>query len=168
MFKVVKDVCKLVNTSKVNTTSYRPECDGLVERFNHSLTTIISMYVSEHQSDWDRFIPYALFAYRTSIQSSINESPFYLLYGRDPRFPIDISLSKPDKLYTSTDDYRSVLINRFVEAHKLAHDNIEVAQQRQKANYEKKTKEILYSNGQRVWLFTPNNRKGLSFLPILP
>ena len=84
------------------------------------------------------------------------------MYGRDPRFPIDISLSKPDKLYTSTDDYRSVLINRFVEAPKLAHDNIELAQQRQKANYDKKTREVSYSIGQRVWLFTPNNRKGLS------
>ena len=160
--RVVKDVCQLVNTSKVNTISYHPECDGLVERFNHSLTTIISMYVSEHQSDWDRFIPYALFAYRTSIQSSINETPFYLLYGRDPRFPMDISLSKPDELYNNTDNYRSVLINRFIEAHKLAHDNIELAQQRQKANYDKKAKEVSYSIGQRAWLFTPNNRKGLS------
>ena len=160
--KVVKDVCQLVNTSKVNTTSYHPECDGLVERFNHSLTTIISMYVSEHQSDWDHFIPYALFAYRTSIQASINETPFYLLYGRDPRFPIDISLFKSQELYDNTSDYRSVLINRFLEARKLAHDNIELAQQRQKANHDKKAKEVSYSIGQRVWLFTPNNRKGLS------
>ena len=29
--KVVKAVCKLVNTAKVNTTSYHPECDGLLE-----------------------------------------------------------------------------------------------------------------------------------------
>ena len=121
-----------MNASKVNTTSYHPEYDGLVERFNHSLTTIISMYVSEHQSDCDRFIPYALLAYCTSIQSSINESPCYLLYGRDPRFPINISFSKPDELYSNADNYRSVLINRFTEARKLAHDNIELAQQRQK------------------------------------
>lgn len=59
--KMVKDICKMVNTSKVNTTSYHTECDGLVQRFNHTLTTIISMYVSEHQGDWDLFIPYALF-----------------------------------------------------------------------------------------------------------
>ena len=120
------------------------------------------MYVSEHQSDWDRFIPYALFAYRTSIQASINETPFYLLYGRDSRFPIDISLFKSQELYDNTDDYRSVLINRFLEARKPAHDNIELAQQRQKANNDKKAKDVSYSIGKRVWLFTPNNRKGLS------
>ena len=55
--KVVKGVCQLVNTTKVNTISYHPECDGLVERFNHTFTTI----------DWDHFIPYALFAYRTAV-----------------------------------------------------------------------------------------------------
>ena len=60
--KVVKGICQMVNTTKVNTTSYHPKCDGLVERFNHTLATIISMYISEHQGDWDLFIPYALFA----------------------------------------------------------------------------------------------------------
>ena len=82
----------MVNTSKVNATSYHLGCDGLVECFNHTLTTILSMYVSEHQTDWDHFIPYALFAYRTSVQSSTRETPF--LYGRDPRLPSDASLLK--------------------------------------------------------------------------
>ena len=160
--KVVKGICNMVNTSKVNTTSYHPECDGLVERFNHSLTTIISMYVSEHQKDWDHFIPYALFAYRTSIQASTKETPFYLMYGRDPRLPIDATLLKAHELYTNTDDYRAVLADRFLEARKLTHDNIELAQQRQKQQYDKGTKEVSYDVGQRVWLYTPNNRKGLS------
>lgn len=88
----VKVICEMVNTSKVSTTSYHPECDRLVERFSHTLTTIISMYVSEHQGDRDTFIPCALFAYRTAVQSSTNETPFYIMYGCDPRLPIDVSL----------------------------------------------------------------------------
>ena len=92
--KVVKDVCQLVNTAKVNKTSYHPVCDGLVERFNHTFTKIISMYVLEHQKDWGHFIPYALFAFRTAVQASTNEKPFYLMYGRDPHLPIDTTLLK--------------------------------------------------------------------------
>ena len=160
--KVVKSVCTMVNTSKVSTISYHPECDGLVERFNHTLTTILSMYVSEHQKDWDLFIPYALFAYRTSIQASTKETPFYLMYGRDPRLPIDASLLKAQETYQDTDDYRSVLADRFLQARKLAHDNIELAQQRQKEYYDRKAKEISYNIGERVWLYTPNKRKALS------
>ncbi len=160
--KVVKGVCQMVNTAKVNTTSYHPECDGLVERFNHTLTTIISMYVSEHQKDWDMFIPYALFAFRTAVQSSTNETPFYLMYGRDPRLPIDVSLLKAQETFLDTDDYRGVLAERFLDARKLVSDNIQLAQQRQKEHYDKNAKEVNYTVGQRVWLYTPNKKKGLS------
>ena len=160
--KVVKSICNMVNTSKVNTTSYHPECDGLVERFNHTLTTILSMYVSEHQKDWDHFIPYALFAYRTSVQASTKETPFYLMYGRDPRLPIDASLLEAQETYQDTNDYRSVLADRFLEARKLAHDNIELAQQRQKEYYDQKARDVSYNVGERVWLYTPNKKKGLS------
>ncbi len=69
------------------------------------------MYVSEHQKDWDLFIPYALFAYRTSVQASTKETPFYIMFGRDPRLPIGATLSKAKEQYTNTDDYRSVLAN---------------------------------------------------------
>ena len=160
--KVVKGICQMVNTSKVNTTSYHPECDGFVERFNHTLTTIISMYVSEHQKDWDLFIPYALFAYRTAVQSSTNETPFYLMYGRDPRLPIDVSLLKARETYSDINDYRGVIADRLLAARQLTHDNIELAQQRQKTQYDKTAKERSYDIGQKVWLYTPNNRKGLS------
>ena len=160
--KLVKGVCHLVNTAKVNTTSYHPECDGLVERFNHTFTTIISMYVSEHQKDWDHFILYALFAYRTAVQASTNETPFYLMYCRDPRLPIDATLLKAQEAYENTDDYRHVITDRFIEARKLTSDNIELAQQRQKAQYDKRAKEVTYEVGQRVWLYTPNKKKGLS------
>ena len=120
------------------------------------------MYVSEHQGDWDLFIPYALFAYRTFVQSSTNETPFYLMHGRDPRLPIDVSLLKAQETYSNTDDYRGVIANSFLEAIKLPHDNIELAQQRQKTQYDKTAKEVSYDIGQKVWLYTPNNRKGLS------
>ena len=42
--------------------------------------------------DWDKHIPYVLFAYRASQQESTQESPFFLLYGRDPRLPTDMAL----------------------------------------------------------------------------
>ena len=40
--------------------------------------------------DWDRMIPYLLFANREVPQSSTGFSPFELLYGRDVRGPLDV------------------------------------------------------------------------------
>ena len=160
--KIVKEVCEFVNTVKINTTSYRPQCNGLTERFNATLTTIISMYVNQHHTDWDTYIPYALFAYRTAIQETTKESPFYLLYGRDPRLPLDVSLLPRDEIFTNAEDYRAYSVTRLQETKKLAQENIQLSQQRQELNRNENTKLPSYEPGQRVWLFTPNNRKGLS------
>ena len=49
------------------------------------------MYVSSHHKDWDAFIPFHLFAYRSIIQESTLKSPFFLNFGHDSRLPIDIA-----------------------------------------------------------------------------
>ncbi len=48
------------------------------------------MYGDENQDNWDILLPLVLFAYRTSQQKTVNETPFRLLYGRDARLPADI------------------------------------------------------------------------------
>jgi hypothetical protein len=57
---------------------------GSVERFHGSIGIILSHYVQERENDWDDYLPYALFAYRTAYQTKIMTSPFQLLYGREP------------------------------------------------------------------------------------
>jgi hypothetical protein len=75
-----------LSIKKVNTSGYHPQSDGLVEKFNSTLTAMLSK-VAESGKDWDRHLPFVLFAYRNSVQESTKESPFYLLYGRDARLP---------------------------------------------------------------------------------
>ena len=41
---LMTDVCKLLGTKKLNTTAYHPVmgwCDGMVERFNHTLKAML-------------------------------------------------------------------------------------------------------------------------------
>ena len=53
---LVKEVCLVINTHKIFTTSYRRQTDGLVERFNHTLAQCISMYVDANQRNWDQHL----------------------------------------------------------------------------------------------------------------
>ena len=46
------EVCKIIQIQKVNTSSYHPQTDGLVERFNSTLCQSLSMYVSKNQKDY--------------------------------------------------------------------------------------------------------------------
>ena len=57
--------------------------NGLTERFNGSLKGILKMFTDERQLDWDTYLPFLLFAYRTSYQSSLKTTQFGLLYGRE-------------------------------------------------------------------------------------
>ena len=50
------------------------------------------MYVSSDQKDWDNHLAAILFAHRVSAHDATSESPFFLLYGREPRLLVDVSL----------------------------------------------------------------------------
>ena len=127
---LVREVCKLMSTTKLNTTAYHPQCDGLVERFNAFISQTLTMYVSANQRNWDEFLPSILFAYRSSPSASTGDSPFYLLYGRESRFPVDIKLLPPnvDKLATSIATHRERIVTQLEEAQRLAKLNIERTQ----------------------------------------
>ena len=86
---LMKEIERLLGFHELNTSAYHPQTDGLVEGFNRTLTTMLAKTVEKGGKNWDRRLPFVLFAYRASQQQSTQESPFYLLYGRDPRLPID-------------------------------------------------------------------------------
>ena len=141
-------------------TAYRPQTNGPCERFNQTFATMISMYVNGHHRDWDALIPFLLFAYRSSIHESTMESPFFLVYGRDPRLPIDIALDKEYDTCLDANDYRPDVVSRLEAAISLVRDNVQLAQQKRKQYFDQKAKNRTFDVGERVWLFTPQKRKG--------
>ena len=95
---MMQDVYEIMGIHK-NTTAYHPQTDGLVERFNRTLTDMLAKKVEKNGRDWDKHLPYVLYAYRANRQESTQESPFYLLYGRDPQLPVPDSLTQPRTRY---------------------------------------------------------------------
>jgi hypothetical protein len=53
---------------------------------------MLAKKVEIDDQDWDKHLPYVLFVYRASLQDSTQESPFYLLYGRDPQLSSSLGL----------------------------------------------------------------------------
>ena len=84
----------MLGVKKVNTSGYHPQTDGLMERFNSTLIAMISKCCEMAEHDWDEHLQTLLFAYRSSVQGSTKESPFFLLYGRDLRLPTETALSE--------------------------------------------------------------------------
>ena len=82
-------VLHVFHVKKLNTTAYHPQTNGLTERFNHTLCTMLTHYTNSSQTDWDEYLPYILLAYRTTPHHTLKQTPFYMLYGRNVRFPFD-------------------------------------------------------------------------------
>lgn len=158
---LVQEVCKLLGTTKVNTSGYHPQCDGLVEKFNSRLINMWSKSVDKYVCDWDKHLPYLFFAYRVDIQESTKASPFYLLYGREPQVPTASTLSKPRTAYqVDFPDYCTEFVAHLSDALALAHKNIKRSQRKQKAQYDKKTSESTLQVGARVMVHFPSQVTG--------
>ena len=75
---VMGDVCQLLGVTKLNTTSYHPQCDGMVKRMNRSLKSMLRKHVAKFGGQWDHFLPGVLWAYRNSPTNRQRRSrPFF-------------------------------------------------------------------------------------------
>ena len=99
---LMREVELLLGIHKVNTMAYHPQTDGLMECFNRTLITMLAKTVHKGGPNWDERIPYVLFAYHASKQASTGESPFFLVYGRDPRLSVPAAMT-PKKTKTIID-----------------------------------------------------------------
>ena len=106
------------------TTPYHPQCNGMCERFNKTLKEMLSKVSNEDPKNWDLAIPSLLFAYRETPHDSTGFSPFQLIYGANPRGPLDIlkeslidSVKQNDKTsYDIVTDTRENIIKACEEA----------------------------------------------------
>ncbi len=151
------ELCRLLQISKTRTTPYRPQSDGLVERFNRTLQQMLKTLVNNDRNDWDDLLPFVLMAYRATPHESTGCSPNLLMLGRETSLPIDILLGvdcePPD--YSCPVEYVEWMRRAMTNAHDLARQNLKVAALRQKTLYDKKGESVKLSVGQFVWRFYP-------------
>ena len=77
------DLCELLGIKKLNTTSYHPQCNGMVERFNRTLKTMLRKHAGRFGLQWDRYLSGVLWAYRNTPHESTGEKLSFLLFGMD-------------------------------------------------------------------------------------
>lgn len=92
----MQDVCKLMGITKLNTTAFHPQCDGLVERMNRTLKAMLRKHTARFGKQWDTFLPGVLWAYRNMLHKSTKEKPSFLLFGLDCKSPTETALLPPE------------------------------------------------------------------------
>ena len=108
---IIKDVCSLLGIEKLNTTAYHPQCDGLVERFNRTLKTMLHKHAARYGNQWDKYLSAVVWSYRNTPHEATREKPSFLLFGVDLRTPTEATYLRPTELFaTNVSDYQRELI----------------------------------------------------------
>ena len=109
-------MCKLLGIKRSLCAPYHPQTNGLVERMNGTIQryiyfniitmvyvflfkkyVVISLFcralaklVHDRPDMWDQHLDAVMFGLRTKRQVTTKFSPFYLMFGREARYPSEI------------------------------------------------------------------------------
>ena len=98
-----EDVAKQLGVEyKVYTPPYRSQCNGKTEGFHRYLKSCIAKHIMNNM-EWDEFTDLATAAYNFIPNVTAMESPFFLMFGRDPYMPLN-QLMEQEKRYLSADE----------------------------------------------------------------
>ncbi|GFR64154.1 Gypsy retrotransposon integrase-like protein 1 [Elysia marginata] len=166
MSDCMTEVCRLLGIKQKAMTPYHPRCNGLVERFNATLKTCLRRLCSEQPRQWHRYIKPLLFDYREVPQESTHLSPFELLNGRTVRGPMHIlrelwtkEIEEPE--VKTSYEYVLNLRERLDNKLKIAREELEKAQGRQKHYYDQTAKCRKFSVGEKVLVLLPTDSNKL-------
>ena len=154
-------IYKELGIKQSKTTSYHPQSNGNVEIFNKLLKQTLKLWANERQSDWDLLLPYAVFAYNTAYHSLLQETPFYLQFGRDARLTADIIIGKRPQYTAGVHEYATELVQNLYDVHTRVRDILKnVNDERDVENVNVPAPK--YNIGDEVLLYDPTTKKGLS------
>lgn len=158
--ELVAEVCKLLGIHKTRTSPYHPQSDGMIERFNRTMLNMLATAASEHPFDWEEHLRPLCLAYNTSVHATTGYTPFYLMFGRQVRMPLDIVYGTATTETTSPSEYAQALRKRLEEAYNMVRDKTGQQQERQKEYYNRKVHGNPFSEGDLVFLHSPVISRG--------
>jgi len=157
--KLFLELAELLGIRKTKTTALHPQSDGQVERQHQTIISYLAKFISENQKDWDRWIPMFLLAYRSSKHESTGIIPAELYLGRELRLPLDLLRGSPPELHNqelqTVGEYIKNLRDKIEEVHSNVREKLSLKSSQVKIRYDRKARQVLFEEGQKVWLFNP-------------
>lgn len=161
--KLMQEMQKLCGIASSRTTPYRPEGNGQVERFNRTLLNMLKTLPSDKKKSWHLSLGKLVHAYNCTRNEATGYSPFYLLFGRSPRLPVDILFGvsveegqEPVPMSKYVKDFKESL----QEAYKKSETSADLGAERNRNRFNDRVRSVNIQPGDRVLVRNMTERGG--------
>uniref|UniRef100_A0A6G3MFZ0 Retrovirus-related Pol polyprotein from transposon 412 (Trinotate prediction) n=1 Tax=Henneguya salminicola TaxID=69463 RepID=A0A6G3MFZ0_HENSL len=153
--RLFQNICQTLGISKTRTTPYYPQSDGMVERFNRTIVSMLSKCLEEEE-DWDTILQKLMMCYRSSPHKTTGVSPYFAVFGREPSLPIDVIIKNDSENWENMDDYLEDIFQKQKKILKQIRDNSDKKFIEMKQYYNKSSHGSPYKPGDKVMYKNPH------------
>ena len=112
---LMDQVLQQLGINRIFSAPYHPQSNGKLEVFHKYLKSTLKKLCENDPANWDKYINQVLASYRITPNLATAESPFFLVYGRDPNLPLH-QLLEPMQHFLGDPDSEKL----YLETHRLA------------------------------------------------
>jgi len=149
--RVIKELCKMSGMKKSRTTPYHPMGNGACERMNRTLLKMLGTLDNEQKKSWKKHLDTLVHCYNCTPHETTGYSPYKLMFGREPKLPVDIMFSKQSE---STKENHTQYIKKLQEeieyCNRLVKEHSRETAEKNKKEYDRKQRSSALECGDNV------------------
>jgi hypothetical protein len=143
-----KSTCKMLKIRKIQTTAFHPESNVGLQRSHRVLAEYLRHYVREDQTDWDEWVPYAVYVY-TTVHTTTSFTPLEVVYGF--RSEVPSALREAPTTQYNYDNFLTELKWRLQSSHEVAREKLLSRKIRSKEYYDRNSEVVEVNVGRKYY-----------------
>ena len=154
-------IYRILGIDKLKTTARRPNTNGVCERLHRSFHGLLAKTVQKDHTNWSEMLPYVTFTYNITTHSATGFTPFYLMYGREARWTIDVLLPATQRQLTTLPRYAAEMCQNMTTAYHLVRSTLHKQANYMQRWYDRTVKKTEFHVGDKVRVYNDSVKPGL-------